>query len=170
MSSGLDTTRRADAVDLVTLDYGDGLLAQITMNRLSKSGTRYVDLRVDCEAASLRASYGGRAFVRLGMKRAELPGIRLDFGLEGLAWDGAEGCGGACIARNARGATARRHGALWQATFAASVRGGSPADRRPPRARDAARDRSGVPVGAIGGARRARAGLSPRPYGFRATA
>jgi predicted dehydrogenase len=125
MSSGLDTTRRADAVDLVTFDYGDGLLAQITMNRLSKSGTRYVDLRVDCEAASLRASYGGRAFVRLGMKRAELPGLRLDFGPEGLAWI-ERGLRRRVIARNARGATVKATRALWEATFAAVGRGARP--------------------------------------------
>jgi predicted dehydrogenase len=122
MSSGLDPVRRADAVDLVTFDYGDGLLAQITINRLSKSGTRYVDLRVDCEAASLRASYGGRAFVRLGMKRAEVPGIRIDFGPEGLAWI-ERGLRRRVIARNARGATVKATQALYEATFAAVGRG-----------------------------------------------
>jgi predicted dehydrogenase len=134
MSSGLDPSRRADAVDLVTLDYGDGLLAQIVMNRLSKSGTRYVDLRVDCEHVSLRSSYGGRAFVRIGMKRAERAGLRLDFGLEGLAWE-ERGERRTVIARNARGATVRATRALYDALMA-SVRAGDP----PPTDAHVARD------------------------------
>ena len=38
-----------------------GRLAQITIDRLCKAGTRYVEVRADCEHASLRASHGGRA-------------------------------------------------------------------------------------------------------------
>jgi predicted dehydrogenase len=125
MSSGLDPSRRADAVDLVTLEYGDGLLAQIVMNRLSKSGTRYVDLRVDCEHASLRSSYGGRAFLRVGMKRAERPGIRLDFGLEGLAWE-ERGPRRTVIARNGRGATVRATRALYEALLQSVLAGRPP--------------------------------------------
>src|SRR5206468_11518028 len=86
LTSGLDRSRRADAVNAVTLDYGDGSLAQITVNRLAKTGTRYLDVRVDCEHASLRGSYGGRALVQAGIKRAQRAGLRLEFGLEGLAW------------------------------------------------------------------------------------
>lgn len=85
-SSGRDPARVADAIHVVTLDYGDGLLGQITIDRLCRSGTRYVDLRVDCEQASLRASYGGRALLQVGVKRAQRPGVRFEFGPEGLAW------------------------------------------------------------------------------------
>src|SRR5207245_3094619 len=42
--------------------------------------------RADCERASLRASLGGRALLQLGLKRAEKPGARIDYGLGGLAW------------------------------------------------------------------------------------
>ena len=85
-SSGLQTDHAADAIHLVTFEFSDGRLAQITIDRLCKSGTRYVEVRADCEHASLRASHGGRAVVQLGKKRAEKTGIRLDFGSGGLAW------------------------------------------------------------------------------------
>jgi predicted dehydrogenase len=134
MSSGLDPSRRADAIDLVTLDYGDGLLGHITMNRLCRAGTRYVDVRVDCEEASIRSSFGGRAFVRLGVKRAEVPGIRVDFGPEGLAWV-ERGLRRKVVARNQRGATVKATRALYEAT-AVAVRGG----RRPPTDARLARD------------------------------
>lgn len=111
-SSGLDPQRRADAIHLVTLDYGGGLLGQITIDRLCRSGTRYVDLRVDCEEASIRSSYGGRAFVRVGLKRAEKPGIRVDFGPEGLAWV-ERGLGRKVVARNARRASQKATAALY---------------------------------------------------------
>ena len=42
-----------------------GRLAQITIDRLCKAGTRYVEVRADCERASLRASHGGRALLQL---------------------------------------------------------------------------------------------------------
>jgi len=85
-SSGLDPERAADAIHLVTLDFPDGRLAQITIDRLCPAGTRYVELRADCEHASLRASHGGRALLRVGMKRAQKAGIRLDYAPGGLAW------------------------------------------------------------------------------------
>jgi predicted dehydrogenase len=85
-SSGLDRERRADAIHLVTLDFPDGRLGQITIDRLCPAGTRYVEVRADCERASLRASEGGRALLQLGKKRAERTGARLDFGAGGLAW------------------------------------------------------------------------------------
>ena len=85
-SSGLDATRNADAIHLVMLEFSGGRLAQITIDRLCKAGTRYIELRADCEHASLRASHGGRVLLQLGMKRAERPGIRLLYGLGGVAW------------------------------------------------------------------------------------
>ena len=45
-----------------------------------------MEVRADCEHASLRSSLGGRALAQIGIKRAEKPGIRFDFGLGGLAW------------------------------------------------------------------------------------
>lgn len=124
-SSGLDPTRRADAVDLVTLDYGRGMLGQITINRLCRTGTRYVDLQVDCEHGSLHASYGGRASIRFGLERASRPGIRVDFGLEGMAWL-ERGLRRKVVARNRRSAASAATAALYADTLAAVQRGGSP--------------------------------------------
>ena len=124
-SSGLDPSRHADAVHLVTLDYGGGLLGQITINRLCQAGTRYVDLRVDCEHASVCASYGGRALLQVGVKRAERPGVRLDFGPEGLAWI-ERGLARRTLARNPRGATVKATRGLYAATVDALRRGKEP--------------------------------------------
>ena len=123
-SSGLDASRVADAIHLVTLDYGDGLLGQITLDRLCRAGTRYVDLRADCEEASLRASFGGRALVRVGLKRAERPGLRVEFGPEGLAW-AERGPKRRVLARNPRRATQRATQALY-ADLAAALDAGAP--------------------------------------------
>jgi predicted dehydrogenase len=100
-SSGLDPSRHADAIHLVTLDFPDGRLAQITIDRLCPAGTRYVELRADCERASLRASHGGRALLRVGMKRAQKAGIRLDYAPGGIAWM-ERGLGRSTLARNPR--------------------------------------------------------------------
>jgi D-apiose dehydrogenase len=85
-SSGLDAERQADAIQLVTLDFPSGRLAQITIDRLCQGGTRYLEVRVDCERASLRASHGGRALLKLGKKRAERTGLHFELAAGGLAW------------------------------------------------------------------------------------
>lgn len=85
-SAGFHPDPAADAVQLVTLEFSGGRLGQITIDRLCQGGTRYFEVRADCERGSLRASLGGRALVQLGLKRAERAGVKLDFGLGGLAW------------------------------------------------------------------------------------
>ena len=85
-SAGYHEDPEADAVQLVTLEFPGRRLGQITIDRLCKGGTRYMELRGDCERGSLRASLGGRAVVQVGMKRAERTGLRVDFGAGGLAW------------------------------------------------------------------------------------
>jgi len=85
-SSGLDADRQADAIQLVTLDFPSGRLAQITIDRLCAGGTRYLEVRADCERASLRASHGGRALLKLGKKRAERTGLHFELAAGGLAW------------------------------------------------------------------------------------
>lgn len=115
-SSGLDAARVADAIHLVTLDYGDGVLAQITIDRLCRAGTRYVELRVDCEGESLRASYGGYALLQLGVRRAQRPGVRLDWGPGGLAW-AERGLRRHVLGRNPRNAASKATTLLYQDTF-----------------------------------------------------
>jgi predicted dehydrogenase len=100
-SAGLDPERTADAIHLVTLEFPNRRLAQITIDRLCPAGTRYVEVRADCERASLRASHGGRAFVRIGAKRAQKTGFRLDYGPGGLAWL-ERGLSRTVLARNPR--------------------------------------------------------------------
>src|SRR5436305_12258746 len=78
--------RDADAIHLVTLEFPGGRLAQLTIDRLCPAGTRYAEVRADCERASLRASHGGRAVVQIGKKRAESSGLRVDYTSGGLAW------------------------------------------------------------------------------------
>jgi predicted dehydrogenase len=85
-SAGIDPPRQADAIHLVTLEFPGNRLAQITIDRLCPAGTRYVEVRADCERTSLRASHGGRALLRLGAKRAQKTGIRLDYAPGGMAW------------------------------------------------------------------------------------
>jgi predicted dehydrogenase len=85
-SAGLHVDREADPVQVVTLEFSEGRLGLLLLDRITNAGTRYLEVRADCEKASLRASYGGRASARIGVKRAEPTGVRFDFGLGGLAW------------------------------------------------------------------------------------
>jgi predicted dehydrogenase len=75
-----------DPVALVTSEHPAGTLAQLTMQRLFPAATRYVEVRADCERASLRASMGGRALLQLGKERGHRGGARLDLAPGGLAW------------------------------------------------------------------------------------
>lgn len=124
-SSGLETERRADAVHLVTLDFPGGRLGQITIDRLCPAGTRYVEVRADCERASLRASEGGRAVLQVGKKRAERTGARVDFGPGGLAWMEV-GLKRTTLARNPRNPGADGTTRLYRRIAAALARGEEP--------------------------------------------
>jgi D-apiose dehydrogenase len=124
-SPGLDQSRNADAVHIVTLEFPGGRLAQITIDRLCKAGTRYIELRADCENASLRASHGGRVLLQAGMKRAQRPGIRLLFGLGGLAW-AERGTRRTTLARNPRNPGIAATGTLFRKIADAFERGVEP--------------------------------------------
>lgn len=75
-----------DPIALVTSEHSAGALSQLTMQRLFPAATRYGEVRADCERASLRASIGGRALLRLGKERGQRAGARLDLASGGLAW------------------------------------------------------------------------------------
>lgn len=124
-SSGLEPGREADAIHLVTLEFGGGRLAQITIDRLCPAATRYVEVRADCEQESLRASLGGRALVRVGMKRAQRTGVRVDYGPGGLAW-AERGTGRKILARNPRDAGVFGTAALLSQVLAAIRDGREP--------------------------------------------
>ncbi len=85
-SSGFHEDPEADAVQAVTLEFPGNRLGIITINRLCNGGTRYFELRADCERGSLRGSMGGRAAVQVGRVRGEATGVRVDYGPTGLAW------------------------------------------------------------------------------------
>ena len=144
----------ADAIHLVTLEFSEERLAQITIDRLCKAGTRYVEVRADCEHASLRASHGGRALVQIGKKRAERTGLRLDFGQGGLAWvERGLPESGSPAARATRRCT---RPASWRAV---SSRRSRPAESLLERPRGTGRprgDRGGLPLGEHRSADRAR--------------
>jgi predicted dehydrogenase len=124
-SAGLDPDRKADAIHLVTLEFPGGRLAQITIDRLCKAGTRYIELRADCEEASLRASHGGRVLLQAGLKRAQRPGIRFLFGLGGLAWV-EQGTRRKTLARNPRDPGIPATATLFRRIVAAVERGEEP--------------------------------------------
>lgn len=115
----------ADAIHLVTLDFPDGRLAQITIDRLCPGGIRYVELRADCEEASLRASLGGRAMVQVGKKRAERSGVRVEFTAEGVAWE-ERGLRRKQLARNRRDSVMRATADHLAACVRALERGHTP--------------------------------------------
>jgi predicted dehydrogenase len=124
-SAGLDPERKADAIHLVTVEFPGGRLAQLTIDRLCPAGTRYVEIRADCERSSLRASLGGRALVQVGLKRAEKPGVRLDFGTGGIAWM-ERGLERTTLARNPRNPGQHATGRLLRRIVTALEAGATP--------------------------------------------
>jgi predicted dehydrogenase len=125
VSAGCHEQRDADAIQLVTLEFPGGRLGQITVDRLCRAGTRYLEVRADCEQASLRASFGGRAFAQLGIKRAEKPGAKLEFGFTGLAW-AEQGRSRTRLARNPRNTGVVGATRLLRGLFRAIERGEEP--------------------------------------------
>ena len=112
-SSGLQREHSADAIHILMMEFSGGRLGQITINRLCPAATRYAEVRADCEHASLRASEGGRALIRVGMKRAERSGFRLELGAGGLAWV-ERGTSRKVLARAPRSVGMAATAALWR--------------------------------------------------------
>lgn len=75
-----------DAVTVATLEFSEGRLAQVIQDRICRGDTQYFETRIDCESASLRASFGGRARVSAGLHRSTRPHLRFEMGASGLAW------------------------------------------------------------------------------------
>ena len=124
-SSGFHEDSEVDAVQLVTLEFPGGRLGQITIDRVCKGGTRYLELRADCERASLRGSLGGRAVVQVGKKRGEAAGIRVELAGTGMAW--AEvGLKRTLLGRSPRGIDVTATGDLLVGAVEAFARGVEP--------------------------------------------
>jgi predicted dehydrogenase len=124
-SRGWERERQGDAVHLVTLEFPEERLGQITIDRLVRGGTRYAELRADCERASLRASIGGRASVRVGKRFAERAGLRVDLAGAGMAWM-ERGVRRTVLARPPRDAGVRATAELLRGALAAFAAGREP--------------------------------------------
>jgi predicted dehydrogenase len=116
---------QSDAVALVTLEFSRGRLAHVIQNRLCQGETQYFEVRADGTKASVRASFGGRAKVSVGLHRSSRPHFRVDFGVAGLAWREV-GARRSLLARNPKdpGMVATR--AVFGLTIAAMRNGGEP--------------------------------------------
>jgi predicted dehydrogenase len=86
LSAGPHAPRRADAVSLLTLEFPGDRLGHVLIDRLSRGGDRYLEVRADCEHASLRASWGGRAVAQVGKRRARTAGVHVELAGGGIAW------------------------------------------------------------------------------------
>jgi predicted dehydrogenase len=116
---------RTDSVALVTLEFANGRLAQVTQNRLSPGDTRYFEASVDCAEATLRASFGGRARLSAGMLRSSRPHVRFEYGPSGVAWQ-ENGARRDFFARNPKEAGMHATRRLLEKTFAAFAAGSQP--------------------------------------------
>lgn len=101
LSAGSNQAAPRDAISLVTLEFAAGRLAQLTQYRLAKGEPQYFEARVETDRATLRASFGGRARLSVGLYRSTRPHLRLEFGMSGLAWRETRG-GRVYLARNPR--------------------------------------------------------------------
>jgi predicted dehydrogenase len=114
---------KTDSVALVTMEFSGGRLAQITQNRLSPGDTRYFEVSAECADATLRASYGGRARLSVGLVRAARPHIRVEYGPSGIAWQ-EKGWRRRVLARNPREGGMHATRRLLEQTLDAFANGG----------------------------------------------
>ena len=85
MSSGMKS-EESDSIVSLAMQFPEGRIASVVINRLAKGENHYFDARVDMVNASYRASFGGRARLTAGLHRAKQPHMRLDYGVSGMAW------------------------------------------------------------------------------------
>jgi predicted dehydrogenase len=114
-----------DAVALVTLEFSRGRLAQVTQNRLCKGDTQYFEVRAETPAASLRASFGGRARLSTGLFRSTKPHVRFEYGISGLAWKEV-GARRTFLARNPKDPAVVATRFVFEKTIEAFKTGGNP--------------------------------------------
>jgi predicted dehydrogenase len=72
----------SDVLVQMTLHFPDERLATLAFNRVSRAPERYLEMRLDCEKASLRLSLGGVARASLNMNRYDnrvQPTIRVSY-------------------------------------------------------------------------------------------
>lgn len=137
-SSGGAHDSSTDAVAVVTLEFSRGRLAQITQTRLCKGPMQYFEARVETGAASLRASFGGRARVVAGLFRSTRPTVRIEYGAAGIAWR-ERGHHREFLARNGPDPGMQATRDVLERTFAAFHSGGTPPPT-PPTSGETGRD------------------------------
>ena len=79
----------ADVLVILRLDFPGDRVANITLNRVSHAPKKYIEMRLDCEEASLRASLGGVARLDFGWNSASSrPRVRFSLTKGGeLRWE-----------------------------------------------------------------------------------
>jgi predicted dehydrogenase len=65
----VNSSYESDVLTQLTLYFPDERLATISLNRVSQAPERYLEMRLDCERASVRISVGGLARAGLTMNR-----------------------------------------------------------------------------------------------------
>lgn len=78
----------ADLIHLLTMDFSAGRSAHLLLNRLSRGQKRYLDMRLDGEASTLRLSLGGLARFRVGIATpSRRPYASLEWAGGGRCWE-----------------------------------------------------------------------------------
>jgi len=70
----------ADVLTVMRLDFPEERVANMVLNRVSRAPKKYLEMRLDCEEASLRTSLGGVAYAEFGWN-SDVGRPRLRFGL-----------------------------------------------------------------------------------------
>jgi predicted dehydrogenase len=78
---------QGDLVDIVTLEFPCGGVANLVLNRVCAGRHRYLDLRLDTPERSLRSSIGGRASASVSLAPGtKVPQLKVDLARGGMAW------------------------------------------------------------------------------------
>ncbi|MBA2446827.1 MAG: Gfo/Idh/MocA family oxidoreductase, partial [Chloroflexi bacterium] len=86
------TGARSDVLVVLRVDYPEERVATVVLNRVSHAPTCYLDLRLECERASIHTTLGGGAEACLGWSRErQRPTFRLSLFRGGEAWAEAGG-------------------------------------------------------------------------------
>ncbi len=113
----------ADVCIVMRLDFPEDRVADIVINRISHAPPHYMEMRFDCEKASLRASLGGLAKLEAGWNSVrKRPKFRLSLATGGEARWQSEG-GARLLVRQSRSAFSQAAAAHFS-QFLASVRTG----------------------------------------------
>lgn len=123
-----------DAVVVACLEFSGGRLAQIVQNRVCRGQSQYFEVRADGTRASVRASFGGRARLSVGLLRSAAPHLRVELGAAGLAWR-ERGARRTILARNPRDPGMKATRSVFQRSLAAFASGS-----KPPTSAEEARD------------------------------